>query len=461
MTITAQPLRPVRTVAVATLLAVLVLLIGGQRAARATPAAPKPVKYYVVAPSFRGQPEFLFEIAQRFLGSGDRALEIFNLNKGRLEPGGLVVERPEVIRPGWVLRLPADAKGKGVHTGPLPRVPALPGGAASSAPGSGSAPGSAQSPPSQAPAASSPNAAGPGGSGLALALWVLLGAAVLALAAAAVWARRTGRLALPNLNRLRRKRTAAPVHPDSSASWTVDRSLRALATACAQQHRPLPGVYAVVVGGEQIRLRLSAPDELPPAGWSVEQEGRTWVAALRGLQYAPVDDGRPDPYARLVTMGTTSDGRILLNLAEARGMIALDGDAAMQRMLAEEWTRELAANPWSRAVAVLRVGFGPAEGGTQPTGTRWVPEAGQLWDGLTEDAGGVVLLARAPGGRDLERLNEMASRAGREWTVVVLGGSKQARWQFAVRTDGWLETGFLPEPVRTGLEAGQLRPVAV
>src|SRR5262249_36106349 len=148
----------------------------------------------------------------------------------------------------------------------------------------------------------------------------------------------------------------------------------------AQQQRPLPGVYAVVASGEQIRLRLSTPDERPPQGWGVEQEGRTWVAALRGLQYAPVIDALPDPYERLVTLGATSDGRVLLNLAEADGIIALQGDAAMQRRLAEEWTHELATNPWSRGVTVVRAGFGAPEAAANLPRTVWVPEAEQLWD---------------------------------------------------------------------------------
>ena len=91
-------------------------------------AAPSPVapsadvKYYVVRDEFGGEPEFLFEIAQRFLGSGDRNDEIFQLNKGRLQPDGLRLTKPEAILPGWILQLPPDAEGEGIRTGPLPTV---------------------------------------------------------------------------------------------------------------------------------------------------------------------------------------------------------------------------------------------------------------------------------------------------------------------------------------------------
>jgi hypothetical protein len=446
MTVPTRLARPALGAVLALLLALPVLLAAGPARAAAPPATPVP--YYVVAQSFNGQPEFLFEIAQRLLGSGDRANEIFQLNVGRAEPGGLRVERPEVIRPGWVLQLPPDAHGNGVRVGPLPTFgpgTATPTGAATSAPAQQSAPA-----PRPAPAAAT---SGAGGGVPALALWLPLAAAVVALAGLLTWAGRTGRLAALNPGRLRRKRSAAPPHPDTSASWTVDRSLRVLAASCAGQRRPLPGVYAVVVGAEQIRLRLSAPDEMPPAGWSAEHDGRTWVADLRDLQYAAVDDTRPEPYERLVTLGTTADGRLLLNLAQARGIIAVQGDAAMQRGLVDQWARELAGNPWSRQVAVLGAGFGSGFGAGHRA--RWLPDLAQLWDCLAEVPAGVLLLARAPSGRDLARLSELAASPGLEWTVVVLGGAKQARWQFTVRPGGWLDTGFLPEPIRTGLDTGQ------
>jgi hypothetical protein len=59
-------------------------------------------------------------IAARTLGNGSRYREIFNLNKGRRQPNGGRLENPGVIEPGWVLKLPPDAAGPGVHFGTLP-----------------------------------------------------------------------------------------------------------------------------------------------------------------------------------------------------------------------------------------------------------------------------------------------------------------------------------------------------
>ena len=45
---------------------------------------------------------------------------IFKLNKDRLQPDGGRLENPTVIDPGWILVLPSNASGPGVHYGPLP-----------------------------------------------------------------------------------------------------------------------------------------------------------------------------------------------------------------------------------------------------------------------------------------------------------------------------------------------------
>jgi len=152
------------------LLAILAAVLVPQ-AARADPSA-GPVKYYVVRTEYAGQPEFLFEIAQRFLGSGDRNTEIFELNKGRIQPDGLALTKAEAILPGWVLELPPDAAGDGVQTGLLPTV-------------SGSAP-------------AAPVPAASGGFGwLARTLLIAGGAILLALVGVGCWLWRRDELPPP------------------------------------------------------------------------------------------------------------------------------------------------------------------------------------------------------------------------------------------------------------------------
>jgi hypothetical protein len=78
------------------------------------------VKYYIVPQPGHGPVVALYGIAVRTLGNSHRYIEIFNLNKGRLQPNGGRLENPHTIDPGWILRLPADASGPGVNLGRLP-----------------------------------------------------------------------------------------------------------------------------------------------------------------------------------------------------------------------------------------------------------------------------------------------------------------------------------------------------
>ncbi|MBS2965485.1 LysM peptidoglycan-binding domain-containing protein [Actinocrinis puniceicyclus] len=72
------------------------------------------LKFYVVEPPGGRRHDSLWEIAQRYLGDGRRYREIFALNEGRLQPDGTKLQHASLIRPGWVLVLPADAQGPGL-----------------------------------------------------------------------------------------------------------------------------------------------------------------------------------------------------------------------------------------------------------------------------------------------------------------------------------------------------------
>lgn len=103
-------------IALAVVVASLATLIAGP--AVAAPAANVP--YYQVQSSYQDQPENLFEIATRFLGDGNRAGDILDLNTGRVQPDGSVLTDPAKLRSGWTLVLPWDAVGAGVQYGPVP-----------------------------------------------------------------------------------------------------------------------------------------------------------------------------------------------------------------------------------------------------------------------------------------------------------------------------------------------------
>ena len=95
-------------------------------------------KIYVVQPPVGRFHESLWEIAQKFLGDGRRYREIYELNSGRVQADGSKLTIASLIRPGWVLQLPADAHGPGIE---MAHVPAAAGmepavrGAAATTPG--------------------------------------------------------------------------------------------------------------------------------------------------------------------------------------------------------------------------------------------------------------------------------------------------------------------------------------
>jgi hypothetical protein len=119
--------------------------------AAAAPTGPSDfVKYYVVGSSYQGQPENLAEIATRFLGTSQRAQDIFELNTGQAQPDGGRLTDPAKLRKGWNLILPWDAVGLGVQYGLLPsaapKAPAsaTPSGTPAGTPASGAGPGPSQ-----------------------------------------------------------------------------------------------------------------------------------------------------------------------------------------------------------------------------------------------------------------------------------------------------------------------------
>ncbi|MBM7489483.1 hypothetical protein JOD64_000705 [Micromonospora luteifusca] len=110
--------------------------LSGPTAAPGAPATPAETgKYYVVGQPVNGQREHLYAIALKTLGNGNRYHEIADLNRGRRQPDDDVLTDALTVKPGWILVLPAGAKGPGVRTGPIPAVvPGAPSTEGSSAP---------------------------------------------------------------------------------------------------------------------------------------------------------------------------------------------------------------------------------------------------------------------------------------------------------------------------------------
>lgn len=401
------------------LAALLIAVASGAAPAMAERADPK---WYEVRAEYQGEPEYLYEIADRFLGDGDRFTEIYELNKGRTQPDGLVVDNPEVIEPGWILLLPPDAEGDGVQTGPLP-VASTPA-------------------PSSAPASAPPPVAAPATEERPIGLII---GGVLIVAAAVV-------VLVLLLRRRKRPAPKPPVfdHPTSptrtlhaAVDWTIDRALRGLAAA----DRPTPPIAGVSLDDSRIVLRLETPDAQPVEPWRTTDEGRSWIASLRDLQALPAAGDVPNPCPRLVTLGTTGGARELLDLGQSTGVISVDGDAAGD--VAAAWAEELISSPWSDRVRVVTGALRVPVRSDQLTARGSIAEALAVTGGTGP---GVLILGAPPEDNDLHRARSLAG-----WAVIVLGRTHYDRWRFTAHPDGRLDTGTLGITVQTRVEAAGIQ----
>lgn len=68
-------------------------------------------KYYRIQPPEGRHHDTLWGIAERHLDDGLRYKEIYQLNKDRVQPDGSRLTEASLIRPGWILEMPADAHG--------------------------------------------------------------------------------------------------------------------------------------------------------------------------------------------------------------------------------------------------------------------------------------------------------------------------------------------------------------
>jgi hypothetical protein len=417
----------------------------------AVPAGAGTIKLYRVVPPDGRNHDSLWDIAQRHLGDGRRYKEIFELNKDRVQPDGQKLTNASLIRPGWILAMPADATGgdlvldesvlepvtpsSGVTASafstPMPvgtqpavlsqSAAAMVKAIASAAAGTGTAAHTAtphngpvtapvQPAPAQltsAPFGSNPYSANPGDSGpntivagggaLAPAshrgshapeeshapavddrlLYGLAGAPLLS-AGLLLALRRHRRRQLWHRIFGRRPVTAAgdPAAAEESIRigagevevWFLDLALRGLSAACIGRGQDLPAGYALKLRPQGLELMLSSAIDptgpiQPPAPWYAAPDGRSWNFPRERIAEVEEEVARRcfAPYPGLVSIGSVSAGgaedRLLIDLEEARGVIAVDGPVADRKAVLAALAAELATNSWSDRMSVTLIGF--------------------------------------------------------------------------------------------------------
>jgi LysM domain len=486
----------------------------------------RPVKQYIVMPPQGRHHDSLWDIADRYLGSGIRYKEIFELNRGRLQPDGERLTLESLIRPGWTLVLPTDAQGDGLievtptlqARAPVAPAPASPesrvgggaeaGGAPSGLQSTGAEPGSGvwsgSGAQSDSPMVTGVGTqVGPGGMATALGdfardtrglagaeepaperapniPWDVVGAELLAAglleALVALRRRRSrfrvagGPVAVPDADAAGVE-VAVRLGADPAGAQFLDRALRALAAALAEQERPVPEVYAARLSDGALELLLAVPQEKAPAPFLAENGGRRWVLERSAL--LPPTDGAPAPLPGLVSIGGDGYGRVFVDLEAAGGAICVEGDLDRARSVVAAAAVELVTNRWSDNMRVTLVGFGSGlapisderlrcvdsldevlEGVTDRLSASWQTLAasgvdsvltgrvrGLGGDGVTPD---YLVFAGPPPPQQLAELEEWSRSVRRAPLGILIAGSVEtARWRFTIDGNGQLSTGVL------------------
>jgi hypothetical protein len=431
-------------------------------------------KIYVVQPPEGRYHESLWEIAQNHLRDGRRYREIFELNAGRPQPDGSKLTIASLIRPGWILRMPRDARGPGIRVVTLHEQAHGPGG--DMRPGHGTASG-------HGTAVGTGDGRAAGAYPYELAAAALLAAGVLS----ALGRRRREQL----WHRAFGRQVAVPVRPapaaaaemalrlaaDEPSARMIDTSLRHLSQALAVQGRALPTVFAAHVGGHNLDLWVAPPDPGAPAPWVAVGDGQVWrlpLAVAPGLDPDQVT-GTPAPYPGLVSIGTDATGRVLVDLESAQGLIAITGEPQRVQAVLAAITVELVSSRWSAPVTITLVGFGAdltvlAPGQVTAVGTlaEALPAllaraeladeslAAQPW------APHYLISAVSPSADEREQLLTLA-RAGPAAAAgyVIAGDIAGATWTWEITEQGRLRAGLLGLDVQAQLLPPEQRAAVV
>lgn len=317
------------------------------------PATPEPV--VVVQPG-----DTLWEIAEEHLADGQRYPEIAALNAGVPQPDGRALQSPDIISPGWTLRLPpepgAAAAAPVANAEPTPPdttppqpvevLPPLSGDTALSHDATASAAaGQANDAPRpsraerdhdarQSPEAEDRVAASEDG---VTARWVL---GLTALGAAGVLGEIARRRHLQR--RARRPGEIIPLPEKGSPAETAERRLHGPATPVSikaitttltnlgsriyDAGRELPRLGALTLDEHHLTLLLVDDDPEAVAPFTAV-DARTWTAPTTAVaDEQPLnDDVATNPYPLLVTLGHTDTATLILNL-EAAGTLTIHGD---------------------------------------------------------------------------------------------------------------------------------------
>jgi DNA-binding SARP family transcriptional activator len=353
---------------------------------------------YVVQAPHGGYYDSLWDIAERFLGDGQRWREVYDLNENREQPDGRALTCPDLIRPGWHLQLPTDATGLAAApaSDEAPRQPSTVKDAPGESPG---APDTAGTPsvhvrpeaaplPASPPPSAEPLAGAPAPSPTAEAsppptddadetstadddevysadvqfFGCLLAASAVAVLAALRHRQRRRRApgqSIPTPGpELRRAEVILRVRAEPADLTFVDESLRALSLTLQEMDGRLPDVRSACLREGTFDFSLGQPSPHAPQPFLALGDGWTWRVLEHARPLVTAEQaGRVIPLLPLMlTVGRDEHGSTLLDL-EAVGSLAVEGPAADVRGVLSHLVAEAALAPWAEDAEIVLVGF--------------------------------------------------------------------------------------------------------
>jgi hypothetical protein len=315
--------------------------------------------------------------------------QVWEASKGMAQPGGQHLTNPDLIQPGWTVKVPVatlttqpptnhpakpsrptqqtpNTPGRQMPAEPIPDRQAPAG--HSPAPAQPSAPAASRHEQHDSPAASRSTSSSSqtlmeafAGGGILLAGVSL--AALLRYRRRQFRWRHPGRTISPTppeLQRVEHALLSTGMAGMADVTW-LNAALRGLVhSLAATDSGRLPDVVAVRMTADTLELVLTGAQPDAPEPWVVDETGTRWLIG-RGdeLGYDPAARAYHfAPFPALASVGYTAAGEHWLLDLERIGAMSLSGDSEKCLNLARFLAAELAHNAWSEMLQVTLVGFG-------------------------------------------------------------------------------------------------------
>lgn len=314
----------------------------------------------------------LATIAARTLHNPARFPELFDANAGRPQNDGGTLSDPNVIRPGWLLQIPATTQpapvvpeagfaqddGPPSPSGPPPTTVPPPSPTPSVSPTTAPHSSTLSAAPPTTPQASAPPSSGQseegswgalywGGAGLAAA--GVLGAVAL-MRRRQLRARRHGRqIALPS------PRAAQAEVAAVTAARPSDAELLGHALAQLTGLHEHPDLRAAAIGPDGAELTFADPVALPEP-FVPADEPTTW--SYPATSDVAVEDSAAILYPAVASVGASGERSELIDLEHHR-VVRVDGDPDRARDLLRSIVVELGTSRWADATEIVVCGLEP------------------------------------------------------------------------------------------------------